>query len=133
MNGLSKETSKYANRKNKKVSRFINSHAEPIDWLKMKCVGVNDVIDYSGLVSFDLVEPIKKLMLIRTDGALSDDRILHIFNELLNYQKKHYVRVLIHPNLSNPSDNLCAVVNEKETSNFDATYGLDCLDGVSRP
>ena len=43
-----------------------------------------------GLVSFDLMEPIKKLVLIRTDGALPDDRILHIFRELLNYQTKHY-------------------------------------------
>ena len=74
-------------------------------------------------MSFDLLEPVKKLMLLRTDGALKDDRILHIFHELLNYQTKHYVRILIHPKLADPSENLCAVVSENETSNFDAIYG----------
>lgn len=46
---------------------------------------------------------------------------------MLSYQTKHYVKILVNPNLNNPTDNICAVINEKEIQNFDAEYGATSL------
>ena len=46
---------------------------------------------------------------------------------MLSYQTKHYVKILVNPNLNNPTDSICAVINEKEIQNFDAEYGATSL------
>jgi len=97
------------------------------EWIVEKEIKLRESKKQKGLVSLDLLYPVKRLMLIRTDGALTDDRILHIFNELLSYQTKHYVKILVNPNLNNPTDSICAVINEKEIQNFDAEYGATSL------
>ena len=50
---------------------------------------------------------------------------------MLSYQTKHYVKILVNPNLNNPTDNICAVINEKEIQNFDAEYGATSLSAYA--
>ena len=70
------------------------------EWTVEKNIKLRESKKQQGLVSFDLNKPVKKLVLIRTDGALPDDRIMHIFRELLAYQEKHYVQILVKPSLN---------------------------------
>ena len=93
------------------------------EWVVEKNIKLRESKKQQGLVSFDLNKPVRKLVLIRTDGALLDDQILHIFKEILAHQTKHYVQILIKPSLTDPSDNICAVVNETQVANFDLHFG----------
>ena len=93
------------------------------EWVVEKNIKLRESKKQQGLVSFDLNKPVRKLVLIRTDGALLDHQIIHIFKEILAYQTKHYVQILIKPSLTDPSDNICAVVNETQVANFDLHFG----------
>ena len=44
------------------------------EWIVEKEIKLRESKKQKGLVSFDLLYPVKRLMLIRTDGALTDDR-----------------------------------------------------------
>ena len=44
------------------------------EWIVEKEIKLRESKKQKGLVSFDLLHPVKRLMLIRTDGALTDDR-----------------------------------------------------------
>lgn len=44
------------------------------EWIVEKEIKLRESKKQKGLVSLDLLYPVKRLMLIRTDGALTDDR-----------------------------------------------------------
>jgi len=61
-------------------------------------------------------------MLVRTDGKLSDDMIINIAKELFVFQTQHYIQINVTSKPQNPNENICAVFNENERTNYVQTY-----------
>jgi hypothetical protein len=91
-------------------------------WTVNKDIKVRESKRQRGLVSFELQEPVRRLLLVRTDGKLSDDMIVNLTKEIFIFQTKHYVHINVTHMVSDPKANLISVFNESDLEVYQKDY-----------
>ena len=91
-------------------------------WHVNKDIKIRESRKQRGLVSFEVQDPIRRLMLLRSDGKMSDDMIINIAKELFSFQTQHYMQINVTHKADNPNENICAVFNENGFAQYSEMY-----------
>ena len=60
-------------------------------WIVDKEIKIRESKQQRGLVSFELQEPVRRLILLRTDGKMADDMIINILKDFGCFTRAFYV------------------------------------------